>query len=731
MAPIRVLQVVGKMHYGGMETIIMNIYRNIDREKLQFDFLVHYEEAGQYDEEIRSLGGNIYKMPATTPQNYFKYKKALNKFFREHNEYVAIHGHLIRTAFLYHKIARKYGIKCFISHAHNNAVASGFINKLGTFTSKLAIKHTTDFFSCSDEATEFYFNKIPATVIKNGIQLEKYEYNPSTREALRKELNIQDKFVVGHIGRFSDQKNHTFMLDIFSKILQKNSNAVLALIGEGPNFEKIKEKASALGISQQVMFLGTKSNVYDYLQAMDAFLLPSLFEGLGIVLIEAQATGLPCITSKDVVSSLATVTPLITHVSLESSAEVWADKVLEHASCYTRTSHTKEVAQAGFDIVQQAKELQEFYISKSHKKVLVFGMTENYGGVESFIMSYFRNMDRSKITFDFLCYSDNPAYKDEILSLGGNIMVCPPQKRFFANRHFISRLKKHSLFEYEAVHLHLCSISDLTLVKAAKKAGVKKRIMHSHNTDFMGGKLRKYLHLYYKNKCYKYLTHFFACSPAAGKWFFGDKVLKMPTYKVINNAVNTEKFKFNTEVREDIRRELEMQDNVIYGHVGRFHFQKNHLFLLDIFAEVVKQQPEARLVLIGDGDEKENILAHAKKLGIFDKINLLGLKSNVCDYMQAMDMFLLPSLFEGLAIVLVEAQATGLPCVISEGIAPDYANIDDHMTSISLDTDPKIWAGKIIEINKQRDRSHMYEKTADAGFEITIEAKKLQDFYLK
>lgn len=362
---IRVLHVVGKMHYGGMETFIMNVYRHIDREKVQFDFLVHYEEAGEYDDEIRRLGGKIYVMPRTVPQNYFIYKKALLKFFTEHREYKIIHGHLHSVAYIYHDIAKRTGDRVCITHAHNNGYDKNLKGITGYYTALIAQKYTDVFFGCSNEACEKFFPKAikqgkKMIVVKNGIETEKYKFSAEIRDEVRRELGTEDNYVIGHIGRFSPQKNHKFLLSIFSEILKKRPDSKLVLVGKGPLENEIRNLADELSLKEHIVFLGARSDVPRLLQGMDAFLLPSLYEGLGIVLVEAQAAGLKCFTSSNV-SKEAEVTDLLDFLDLNQSAEYWADKVLSSVS-YNRGDKTKDIVSSGFDISETANMLQDFYL---------------------------------------------------------------------------------------------------------------------------------------------------------------------------------------------------------------------------------------------------------------------------------------------------------------------------------------------------------------------------------
>lgn len=363
---IRVLQVVGKMHYGGMETLIMNLYRNIDREKVQFDFLVHYEEPGDYDEEIRKLGGRIYVMPRTIIRNYFIYKRSLYRFFELHSEYKIIHGHLQSTAFLYHSIAKKCGRRFCITHSHNNGVENTVKGIISYYTSLLSQKYTDEFWGCSIEACNYFFPTARKkgrkfTIINNGIFSDKYEFNNSIREKKRKELCVEDKYLIGHVGRFSKQKNHMFLIKMFNKLIEQKKDAVLLMIGEGPEQRKIKDLVSELNLDDKVIFLGVCSDVNEYMMSMDCFVLPSFFEGFGIVLLEAQAAGLSCVCAKDRIPQNIQLSDKIYEIPLESGVREWSD-IVSNLQSNQREGMSLIIKESGFDIREIAEKVQSNYI---------------------------------------------------------------------------------------------------------------------------------------------------------------------------------------------------------------------------------------------------------------------------------------------------------------------------------------------------------------------------------
>lgn len=375
--PIRVLNVVGRMGIGGIETLIMNIYRNIDRSKVQFDFLMHMGSGGAYEEEIRALGGRIYEMPVirdcqggkTYYWRVFEYIHALKKFFREHPEYRILHGHMTNTAAIYMPIARKYGnVKCCIAHSHQTEATPGLSGFVTNMLQRNLEKLATDYFACSEEAAKWIYSPElvkagKVKVIHNGADVEKYHFDAIEHEMLKKKMGYEGKIVIGNVARFKKQKNHTFLIDIFAEIHKKNNQTVLVLVGQGELEEEMKKKVSQLGLENCVDFLGARNDVPTLLQVFDLFLLPSLFEGLPLVGIEAQAAGLPMVAS-DTVTPETDITGNVTFLSLDLPAEVWAQKILDVCSDFERVDMTEAVRNAGYDIKQTAQMVQNFYLEK-------------------------------------------------------------------------------------------------------------------------------------------------------------------------------------------------------------------------------------------------------------------------------------------------------------------------------------------------------------------------------
>jgi len=378
---IRILNIVGRMDKGGIETLIMNVYRIIDRDKIQFDFMAHYgKENADYNEEIRSLGGRIYEMPVikTTEKTYygrfFKYRAALKVFFREHPEYHIVHGYMTNTAAIYMPIAKKYGnVTTCIAHSHlsqTQKTVSSFA-ALGTDILRTSIKKcATDYFSCSKAAAHWLFRDEDIAsgrvkIIKNGIDSESFDFSREKRKQVRDALGIKSNSIIGHVGRFFPQKNHSFIIDVFKKYLDKyNDKAILMLVGDGELKQEIEEKARSIGIFDKILFLGVRSDVNELMQAMDIFFIPSLYEGLPFVGVESQAAGLPLLASTEITDEL-NITGNVKFLALDDSIDLWADTMNDILTTYIRTRTKQQIIDAGYDIKKTVAWLEDFYLSRN------------------------------------------------------------------------------------------------------------------------------------------------------------------------------------------------------------------------------------------------------------------------------------------------------------------------------------------------------------------------------
>lgn len=365
---IRVLNVVGTMDTGGAETFIMNLYRNMDREKVQFDFLCHNRIEAKYTDEIRSMGGKMFMVNGITHGGFLKYEKSLYKFFKEHPEYKTVHSHNDLLSGVILTQAKKAGVKNRYSHSHSTYKMSSFFSKIYAFILKLFfVGSVTHAFACADAAgTALYMgkNKKKFEVISNGVDTSRFVFTKEKRVKILKELGLEDKIVIGHVGRFVEAKNHKFLIEIFSEISKIDDNVRLVLVGEGKLKADTEKQVKELGLTEKVIFLGSRSDINEILSAFDLLLFPSLYEGLSVAMVEAQTSGVPILAS-DTVSSEVAITDRVKQISLEKRPKEWAENSLEMIKAnenINREQYARKVTEAGFDIRETAKKLQEFYL---------------------------------------------------------------------------------------------------------------------------------------------------------------------------------------------------------------------------------------------------------------------------------------------------------------------------------------------------------------------------------
>lgn len=350
------------------------------------------------------------------------------------------------------------------------------------------------------------------------------------------------------------------------------------------------------------------------------------------------------------------------------------------------------------------------------------------GGVESVVMNYYRNMNHNKIQFDFICDEDstNIPYK-EIEALGGKVILVPPYQHVFKYQREMIRILKDG--NYQIVHSHINTLSVFPL-RAAKRAGVPVRIAHSHSTTNKKEWKKNIVKNILKPFSKLFATNYFACSELAGRWLFGNKTFDDGKVNIINNAIDLEKFTYNEEVRIIKRKELNIHENtLVIGHIGRFVTQKNHSFLIDIFNEVLKQREDAVLLLIGQGPLQQEIEQKVKDLNISDRVNFLGQRSDANELYQAFDIFLLPSLYEGLPVVGVEAQASGNLCYLSDDMTKETRVLDSTKFMSLLNTAEE-WADNILKDVKNYKKHDTKEEVSKYGFNIQKEVNKLVDIYI-
>lgn len=367
---IKILHILATLDKGsGVANVVMNYYKSIDKEKVQFDFLYFVKSDNNYISKIVQSGGRAFYMEKPSILKYLQFKKYINDFFQLHtDEYKAVHLHEVYLNVFLFPIAKKNGINNCIAHVHTTKYSDKKISALRNHILCLPLKQqATTLMACSKAAGAFYYStrsvkERKVKILNNAILCDVFQFNPGIRKKYREKLKCDNKLVVGHVGRFNEQKNHLFLISIFTELLKKIPNSLLILIGDGPLKNMITEKVIQTGIQNQVLFLGKREDVSALLQAIDVFILPSLFEGLPVVGIEAQASGLPCIFTDTITKEVEISNTK--YLSLKEKPEKWAEKISEMAANSSeeeRANGVEKIKMAGYDIKEQSKLLECFY----------------------------------------------------------------------------------------------------------------------------------------------------------------------------------------------------------------------------------------------------------------------------------------------------------------------------------------------------------------------------------
>lgn len=371
---MRVLRIVSVMNKGGIETQIMNIYRKIDRTRFQFDFLVTREESGIYDAEIRALGGRIFQIPSVRESGLFKFTKNCDMFFKKHPEYKIVHCHMNTWAGLFLNVARRNKVPVRIAQSHSaqqranseRGIKGMMEDRFKATMKRLIPFGATHFWACGNDAGKWlYGERIAETnmqIVPNAKELEMFRYDVKKRTLARNSLGLSpNDLVVGHVGSFTRVKNHRFIIEVFRELHMLREGSRLVLVGEGPLQPVIRQQVSQLGLEDKVVFLGTRNDVHVLLSAFDVMLFPSLFEGMPNVLIEAQASALPCVISSEITPEIDFDMGLVDFLPLTYTPEKWARRLLEKSCVNRKKVSIKNLVDRGYDLQTLVNWLEEFY----------------------------------------------------------------------------------------------------------------------------------------------------------------------------------------------------------------------------------------------------------------------------------------------------------------------------------------------------------------------------------
>lgn len=364
--PIRILQMIGSLNVGGSQSMIINIYKALDREKIQFDFVIDHSEHIYYKEMLENMGAKIYVMPSYKGYNVFEIINAWKKFFREHSEYKIMHTHVRSYASIFLPIAKRSGVKTVI-HSHSTSNGGG-LKALYKYILQYPLRYQGDYFlGCSVESGIWLFGKKVVKsqrymTIRNGIDINKYIYNECVRKKIRTEFGFADMHTVyGHIGRFHESKNYPFLLSVFYEICKVDSNARLLLVGDGTLRGEIEQEIERLSLTERVLITGLRDDIPEIIQGIDCFLFPSRWEGLPVTLVEVQAAGIPCIVSNRITREVE-LSDLITYLSIDNGVNEWVKKASSLKK--VREDNLKRIKDRGFDITESANTLSKIYLLK-------------------------------------------------------------------------------------------------------------------------------------------------------------------------------------------------------------------------------------------------------------------------------------------------------------------------------------------------------------------------------
>lgn len=360
---MRILQIVDSLDMGGIQTFLLNLNKAIDLSEIQFDYLVFRQHKQVLENEFKDLGATIYKLP-NWRNGFITNRKALRNFFAIHQEYEIVHYHagtLVDIGPLVE--AKRAGINVRIMHSHNTHAGGIYLNTIIHRLHKLNVsKLATHYFACGELAAKWMYKGTKAEfkvqIVNNGIDTQRFKFNQNIRDMKKKELRVNNTIIIGHIGRFSEEKNQIFLVNVLKHVCKINKDVRLLFIGDGVNRPFVEEKVNEMGLEKNVSFMGIRKDVSELLQSMDVFVLPSLFEGFPVVLVEAQAAGLPCIIS-DTISEEVAINPNVKRLRLENAERQWAEEIIKGG---TRIKSISALIDAGFDIKNTANNLKKFYL---------------------------------------------------------------------------------------------------------------------------------------------------------------------------------------------------------------------------------------------------------------------------------------------------------------------------------------------------------------------------------
>lgn len=653
---VRIAQIMGKWIGGGVESVVMNYYRHIDRDKIQFDFICDDDSTDIPYDEIKKLGGKVILIPPY--QKVFSYHFKLKKVLKD-GGYKIVHSH-INTLSVFSLFAAKCaGVPVRIAHSHSTTnKKEKKKNLLKQVLRPFSKVFATDYMCCSELAGRWLFgdkeyDKGNVYLLNNAIDLDKFKYDEKIRRAKRKELNIaDDTLVIGHVGRFVEQKNHRFLIDIFNEVHKQNENSILLLVGQGPLMAEIKEKVKKLGLEKYVKFLGQRNDVNMLYQAFDVFLLPSLYEGLPVVGVEAQATGLLCIFSDDMTKETK-VLSTTKFLSLEMSSKGWSDFIIEKSKNFQRADSKEEIAKNNFDINVESKKLENKYLSFYEKKILFTCHSLTSGGAERVICNLSNYLNQKNKVYITTLFDRPIAYK-----LDNDVVIksCKLKKDNIIGKisnafEIINTIKNISPNYVISFCPTMCFITCFFRIFNKKLKKCKLIVSERNNPENE-----------YKNNVMKKIANFLYSKADVivfqtkdAMYFFDEKVRKKGV--IIPNPINEKFIDYDNRTIE--------KENIIVN-VGRLTIQKNQKNLILAFSKIIKIHADYKLYIYGVGELENELKKLIKEQKLEKKVFLKGTSQDLATELSKCKIFVLSSDFEGMPNALMEAMSLGMACISTD-----------------------------------------------------------------
>ena len=640
--PIIVAQIMGKWVGGGVESVIMNYYRHLDHSKVQFDFICDEDSTRISYDEIKKLGGRVFLVPKY--QNLPKYLKVLEKLFKE-NQYRIVHSNINTLSVFPLYAAKKAGVPIRISHSHSTSNPKEWKrNFIKNILRPFSKRYATDYFACSEVAGRYLFgnktfNRGEVKIIHNAIDIDKFKFDEVARKKLRKELGIKDStIVIGHVGRFVQQKNHTFLVDVFKEYHKKNPDSKLLLVGSGPLEDEIKKKVERLGLKDSVLFLGQRDDINKLYSVMDIFCLPSLYEGLPVVGVESQAAGLPIIFSNGVsheaiISKNAKIVP-----TQETGAYI---KKMDEI-----TQENKQRALASINenmsIKNEAPKLEAIYCRPL--KVLHLISTSLFSGAEN-VACQIINLFKDESSYDMRYCAVIGKNKEAL-----EIRKIPVLKLDKFNIHDIKKAIKE--YNPDIIHAH---DPKSTIASVISSRG-KKIIAHIHSNHRYMRKISIkscIFHFYIEKRTSDII---WVSDSALNEYIFNKKNNKKINSIVLRNVVNPNELK-----------DIAINDKNKYSFdlvfLGRMEDVKNPLRFIDIMSQIQKNKRDIKVAMIGDGSLMNEVKTKVNELGLEKNTTIFGNLINPYKILLSSKILVITSRYEGTPMNALESIACGIPIV--------------------------------------------------------------------